>query len=97
MIQLYVSGREFSGEELNQWCLERDLTSSIVVIDSIDNGTWYNVAFVDQQMAIEFRLTFDAQMGVKKSFEEDLIEILSAEIAKEIDEQVLAELIKLAA
>lgn len=96
MIHLYVSGREFSGEELTQWCLERGLSSPMVVIDIIDDGTWYNASFVDQQMALEFRLTFDAQLGVKKSFEEDLIEILSAEIAHEIDELVIADLRKLA-
>jgi hypothetical protein len=94
MIDLYVSGRTF--EELQEWCYAHNLKTAEIIMQAVDGGLWYNCQFADEELAIEFRLAFDAELGIKKSLMDEMADVLAAEIAKEIDNEILQQIMKLA-
>jgi hypothetical protein len=55
-----------------------------------------NITVHDEQIAAIFRLAFDAQLGIRISFLQNLVDQMAAEITTEIDNEIVQELQKIA-
>lgn len=95
MITQYISGRNITIDDIIEWATARNMDLELLEIDSVDGGAWYNVSMADENLALEFKLTFDAMPGVKRSFSDELADFMAEEIAKEIDENIIQSILKL--
>lgn len=89
MHKLWLKANGLMQEDIEAWFADNNCDQ--YKIAPVDWG-FFNVEIADDHVAVQFRLAFDANLGVKISLEEEMIAALSAEIATEIDKEILADL-----
>jgi hypothetical protein len=102
MFHFNISSKEVSHSEIAEWFAARDAAftyTSTYVKDWIGKHHYQilEIGIKDENLAIEFRLTFSPKLGESSEskqikLEEELMAVLTADIAKEIDEAILNDL-----
>jgi hypothetical protein len=103
MFKFNITSKETSYGELSSWFVAREAKyefSFIDINDWMNNKSYhlYDITIYDEHVAVEFRLTFGANVGESHrhhafDLETELAAAMSEDIAKAIDEEIYQELL----
>jgi hypothetical protein len=93
MNKLWFTGDKFDLNQAKSWFDEQNKYSDYTFNVS---GPYLNFEIEDDQIAVAFRLAFDASIGEKLDVEYELSKVMEAEMLKEIDEEIIREIAGLA-
>jgi len=103
MFKFNITSKETNYGELTLWFAARDAKYEFAFIDVNDwmhhkSYQLYDIAIYDEHVAVEFRLTFGANVGESHrhralDLEAEMTAALSVDLANAIDEEIYQELL----
>jgi hypothetical protein len=106
MFKFNITSKETNHGELSAWFVSRDADYEFRYITDVNdwmNGKShqiYDITIYDEHVAMEFRLSFGANIGESRrpratDVEAEIMAVLLADITKDIDEQIVKEILSL--
>jgi hypothetical protein len=104
MFKFNISTKEVSHFEISEWLAARDAVFTMIYTRDVNewmNGQCYqlyDIEIADDLIAVEFRLAFGANIGESPYLsqyhaEQEIMAVLCADIAKEIDDEICKQLL----
>jgi hypothetical protein len=88
-MKLWIEGDKEALQEVKDWFQSQNDYSDYEYHKS---GCYHNFDIFDEEVAIAFRLAFDAGLGFRQDLEGEMSDIMAEEIQKAIDEEIMQSL-----